>query len=243
MVLRLAQLFLPGWHSKQTYLITSKSLGAVPKAFFIYKHVILPILCQNGTIMKFIYDPEKIASMRIAHINNLKLDGYTPSFDKEETKKIMKVHFDLLKNYISNFGLYLWVYYTQSGPIIRWKILRVLRFNRLRRIVASYTEKIEKDYITIAEILVLCGKLNLNKDFIYYFISKTCLSYTIYKSHELQPIATTHELKNGDDLYPKFAQFIYSILVEYTILHNLMFASGLKLKEITTIDRWMEDLE
>jgi len=186
---------------------------------------------------------EKIASMRLAHINNLKLDGYTPSFDKEETKKTMEMHLDLLKNYISNFGLYLWIYYTQSGLITRWKLLRTLRFKRIKQIAASYTKKIERDYVTIEEVLLLYGTLNLNKDFLYYFISKTCLSYTIYKSHEIHPVAAVNELKNGDDLYPKFSQFVYSILVEYTILHNLMFASGLKLKEITTIDRWMEDLE
>jgi hypothetical protein len=186
---------------------------------------------------------EKIASMRLAHISNLKLDGYTPSFDKEETKKTMEMHLDLLKNYISNFGLYLWIYYTQSGLITRWKLLRTLRFKRIKQIAASYTKKIERDYVTIEEVLLLYGTLNLNKDFLYYFISKTCLSYTIYKSHEIHPVAAVNELKNGDDLYPKFSQFVYSILVEYTILHNLMFASGLKLKEITTIDRWMEDLE
>lgn len=192
--------------------------------------------------MKFTYNLDKIANMRLAHINNLKLDGYVPTFDKEETKKVMKVHLDLLKNYISNFGLYLWVYYIRSGPIIRWKILRVLCFKRIKQIVASYTKKIEKDYITIIEIFLLCEKLKLNKDFLHYFISKTCMSYSIYKSQEVRPVAVTQHVSE-DDLYPKFSQFIYSILVEYIILHNLMFASGLKLKEITTIDRWMEDLE
>jgi len=53
--------------------------------------------------MKLIHDPERIANMRIAHINNLKLDGYEPIFDKEETKKTMKVHLDLLHNYISTY--------------------------------------------------------------------------------------------------------------------------------------------
>jgi hypothetical protein len=68
------------------------------------------------------------------------------------------------------------------------------------------------------------------------------MSYSIYKSHELWPVAVEQKMEN-DYLYSKFAQFVYSILVEYIILHNLMFASGLKLKDITTIDRWMEDLE
>ena len=192
--------------------------------------------------MKLIHDPERIASMRLAHINNLKLDGYVPTFDKEETKKTMKVHLDLLHNYISNFGLYLWVYYTQSGLLTRWRILRVMSFERLRRIVVSYTEKTEKDYVTVNEIFLLCAKLKLDKTFLYYFVSKTGMSYSIYKSHELWPVAVEQKMEN-DYLYSKFAQFVYSILVEYIILHNLMFASGLKLKEITTIDRWMENLE
>ena len=192
--------------------------------------------------MKLIHDSERIANSRVAHINNLKLDGYTPTFDKEDTKRIMKVHFDLLQNYISQFGLYLWVYWSLAGPINRWRILRVMRLERLKHIVTSYTKKIEKDYITINEVFLLCEKLKIKNDFLHYVASKTNLSYTIFKSYEPNPVAVTKHLKE-DDMYAKFSQFIFSILAEYTILHNLMFASEMKLKEITSIDRWMVDLD
>jgi len=194
--------------------------------------------------MKLIFDKNRIENLRISSFNKMKYAGYVPEFNEEETKQRMIIHYTILENSIRNFGLYLWVYFTKSNIWTRFKMIRAIPYKRLQEIVVSYTKRIEEHYITINEVFKLAKALNLTNDFLSYFISKTNMSYTIFKNHEIHPAGlAVKNPEEHDNLKPKFSQFIYVILTEYILLHNIMYASEFKLKDVTSIDPWLKDLD
>ena len=58
----------------------------------------------------------------------------------------------------------------------------------------------------------------------------------------INPYSNIAHATHKTPVYYKFAEFVYIILSEYIVLHNYMWSSKLKPKQIVTIDKWVKDL-
>jgi len=172
--------------------------------------------------------------------NSLKAVKAIPKFDKKECKNVILMRYASLYNYIVQFGFYLNSYYLASGFYKRFLIRNILGKERLYTILTS---KKEKDFITINEIFSLFRWLNLKKDFMNYIQSKTQFSYSVIQDNDIKAVSNCLAFSSTEYAFKiKFAEFVYIILSEYIMLHNLMFASGFKINKIKTIDQWMKDI-
>ena len=190
------------------------------------------------------YDEKVIERQRTFHRHKLgDLAKSRKAFSKKDCQRSFTVHYDVLKNFISNFGIYLSAYYKHNGLFTKAKLKAVLGEKRLRAIMESPKTHNVLDYVTINEVFKLFEKMNVKKDFLIYFRSKTYFSFSIFE--EVVPTPAVSPLFYGDEnhtLAVKFSEFLYVILSEYIILHNLMFASGWKIQEVRSIDKWMKDI-
>ena len=192
---------------------------------------------------EFKIDNELTARQRTLHRNTLVILDAIPKFDKRDLKKVISVRSNSMFNNMSQFGFYLAVYYKNSNFLKRIIITRILGKKRLYTIIDSVKKGDEKDFITINEVFSLFKWLNLKKDFMDYVQSKTQFSYSVLFTHEIKAITNKLFLTSQEQATKvKFAQFVYMILSEYILLHNLMFVSGYKLEEIRSVDKWMKNL-
>ncbi len=193
---------------------------------------------------KFKLDNELAARQRTFQRRNLIRQNAIPKFDKKDTENIINVRYNSIYHNISQFGFFLEKYYLNSNLFKKILVHYVLGEKRFYAIIISAREKNEKDYVTINEVFSLFKWLNLKKDFMNYIQSKTQFTYSVTASNEIKAITNklffVGELNQA--LKIKFAQFVYMILSEYILLHNLMFVSGYKIKEIRTVDKWMENI-
>lgn len=161
---------------------------------------------------------------------------------KKNNRFIMKVRFDTLQNMQRNFALPLAYYHDSCSKKEKEKLLSVLSQERILEILQSHKSGDSSKYITIPEIFKLYQKLNLKKDLIHYFSSKTHLSFSVFQNQE--PMAQMGFLnKNVEEaMKKKLSEFIHVILSEYMMLHNFMWVSSCKLKEVKSIDTWMKSI-
>ena len=100
----------------------------------------------------------------------------------------------------------------------------------------------EERKVRINDVYKLFKWLNLKKDFMVYLINKTHFSYSI-NGADIEPYKKNYKDTLVEKYSMKFSEFVYLILSEYIILHNYMFVSKLKLKEIKSIDRWLRNIK
>jgi|SRR5271157_1117883 len=161
-------------------------------------------------------------------------------FKKSDLRKTYSVFYNYLENFSSNFGICLKAYYQEAKPWTKLKLNFILG-RRLWLIIESSQTRDITQYPTIYEIEKLHKWLNLETNFHKYFISKTCLSYSMFPGQQIIP--DIDFAKNEQDAIAlKFSEFIYVIMTLYTLLHNLMFQSGYKLKCIQSIDTFLKDI-
>ncbi|HRZ18616.1 MAG TPA: hypothetical protein P5136_01040 [Methanofastidiosum sp.] len=164
-------------------------------------------------------------------------------FKKVRVKKILEVKYEYLCNFIGNFGLILRSYYATTTRMNRWRIRRAIGRERLADIMFSKQIGDNNVYATINEIYTLCKVLDLRKDFLCYLISKTNLSYSILPDQKLDPIPDVKLAQSETEaVADKLGEFLFVILSEYILIHNLMFASGYKLKQIESIDSFLTEI-
>lgn len=190
-------------------------------------------------------DNEKVLGQRITQWLYLCNNGYLSEFDKDSMKILQKVHFDNIRNYVSNFGFALDAYYNTANIYNKLTLHRVMNKKRIFEICEASKNRTEKQYITINEIFNLYKRLNLKKDFLGYFLNKTQMSIALYAHQPIRAVVKKKIFESGGTnkaIRDKMAQFIYSIMVEYIILHNLIWASGYKLSDIESLDLWVEDI-
>lgn len=189
--------------------------------------------------MKVEYSNITARYQRYHHWELLKKAGYKPNLKKRSSRSGQSMHLGLLRNYIENFGLYLKPYYAGAPLHRKIQLILVLGRKRIRQIIESSSTHEEEDYITINEVFDLFCKINLKNEFITYFVTKTQLSFSVFKSQKIKAASKGKRwIVNSEyeQLKHKFAQFIYCILVEYIVLHNLMFASNYRLPDVHSID-------
>jgi hypothetical protein len=189
-------------------------------------------------------DNKKVIKQRSISWLFLVEEGYISTFNKEDMKILQKTHLDNLKNYISNFGIFLEAYYKTINIFQKMNLYRVINKKRIYEICNASKNKIEKNFVSINEIFDLCNKLNLKKDFLGYFLNKTQFSMSVYKSHPIRAVVKKKlfEKDYNKAFRDKMAQFVYSILVEYIILHNLIWVSCFKLSDVKSLDKWLEEI-
>lgn len=156
----------------------------------------------------------------------------SPALSQGEYKVRIKVHAKTLEKYLKNFGEFLTVYCMSSARNMQ-EIKDFIGPDRLCAISA------EGDYPTINEVSLFFKKLNLKEEFTHYLINKTHFSYSLGK--EINPTFSSEQYPHR--AYNKFAEFVYIILCEYIVLHNYMWASKLRLKNIKTIDKFMREFK
>jgi hypothetical protein len=173
---------------------------------------------------------------RNAVLKNNKL----PYFNPDDVRNTLTIRYNLLENYLREFGRYFPAYYQSIPKKTQNMIKKLLGKDRLCKISASSDKKLKSDYISINEVFNLFCKLDLKKDFERYFLTKTHLSFTIHNK-KIQA-SDEHNKTHIDAMGDKVPQFIHMILSEYIAIHNLMFISGYKIPEIKSIDRWLKDI-
>jgi len=193
--------------------------------------------------MKYQYSNELATEQRLFHLNKLKEEGYVPNFDKKKMNVLLSVRYDTLYNYFEQFGLYFFAFYKCSNFIKRWYLRRLLGKRRVFEIITSYKTKNPSHFVTINEIFMLYNKLDLKKEFSFYFFTKTQLSYSIIESHPIKALVKPKKDYHKDPLYSKFPQFVICIMSEYIVINNLMFASEQKISKIRSIDTWLQDVD
>jgi hypothetical protein len=190
-------------------------------------------------------DNEEVLAQRVTQWLYLCSKEDLPEFDKDNMKILQKVHFDTIRNYTSNFGFALDAYYKTANIFTKITLYRVMNKSRIYSICDASKNRTEKDYISINEVFNLCKNLNLKKDFLGYFLNKTQMSMSLSVHQPIKAVVKKKIFeKRGVNraIRDKMAQFIYSIMVEYIILHNLIWASSYKLSGIESLDLWVEDI-
>jgi len=154
-------------------------------------------------------------------------NGSKPAYHKDIYKERIVAHFGTIEKYLSQFGK---IYQLEKG------------------------RKYRKDRPTINDIYRLFrrNRKNLFNEFSFYLKGKTHFSYDVH--YQPQPMKIQQkwssekwkqkwEERDLKTAYKgKVAEFIILILSEYIILHNYMWASGLKMRQINSIDDWMENI-
>lgn len=160
------------------------------------------------------------------------MENYTPPKNHTPTwfKKQIQAHYDTIDIYLSQFKI-MWEAKHGKKPLpfkkhpsIRWLV--------------GYLKKNQKWII---------------KDFVNYLENKTHYSYSLRQRETPLKVCWTDAqykrrlARRKNDKYAgmqsKLGQFVLLILSEYIILHNRMFVSGLKLKQIKSIDRFLKNVE
>ena len=157
------------------------------------------------------------------------------SFDDDEYRKRIECHYGTLKKYIDKFGVVLSAY-IGYGIINRLSVYFRIGKKRTLGIINGEIE------VSINDIYRLFSRLNLKSDFKTYVVNKTNFSYSV-NSSAIIPIYLRQ--KRYDICYRnkiRFAEFVYLILAEYTILHNYMVNAKKRPSGVKTIDSWIEEL-
>ncbi len=163
-----------------------------------------------------------------------------PAYKKTEYKKLIRNHYSTLYKYMSQFGNYLKILMNYS---VVNKIIMILLLGRKRcKSIIESTDR--RDFVTINEINKILAFKGFKKHYLKYLKRKTHFSISI--GQKIVPIDIEKEFTPPDgktilknNAIPKFAEFLYLITAEYIILHNYIWASGLKVKEIKSIDTWV----
>lgn len=172
------------------------------------------------------------------------LDGKShPAWSKNKYKRQIKASLEILKKYLSQFKIYFNEYYSNQKKLCYHEKLCGIKLLQLK--------KREPYFYEIAAMVKNIPILK--KEFLEYFFSKTHLSFEINKIPKpikQSKFATTQSfLKYLDERNPKegtntkLAEFCFILLSEYIVLHNLIWVSKIKTKEIKTIDTWIKNFD
>jgi len=199
--------------------------------------------------------------MNIARLREIFRGKGKGNYKISEYKKLIKIHIFTLNKYLTQFKVYAQVYidykawYKQNKPYFGErkfpkpdkKIIKYLKDRKLNGKIPHIRD--------IFELLKFDIKNNniFQKHFLNYCTIKTHLSYDLY--YKPKPVKQTKfkgekdfkdYLEHRDDIegnLDKLGEFVYFIITEYTILHNWIWCSGLKLKQIRTIDKWTKNID
>ena len=172
-----------------------------------------------------------------------KMGATKGSFAKAQYKKWINSHWEGLKKYSSQLNYYI-ERYLRARDVPFWKKWLV------HRIFATAGKKKLPLIYAVHECARRCPWLR--NEFLDYVIDKTHFSYGYIK-----PVPKARRMFASKEKYAeyvgrnnsegkndhKFAEFIYLILAEYTILHNFMWSSKMRPKEVKTIDKWMKAIK
>lgn len=163
------------------------------------------------------------------------------SFSKVEYELRIKYIYRNLDKYMSQVNFYLKNYYEYSGRWTKYKF-KVLFGEKYLDLLMS------KQVIDIDDIYKIYKYFNLKKDFLTYFSQKTHFSYgfTDYYFKYVTPKQIIRKMnKDKEEKYKlkiKLSEFVFIILSEYISLHNYMWSSKLKPKEVNCLDDWIEPM-
>lgn len=168
-----------------------------------------------------------IKKLRVIFREHLFGGGAKAAYKKSEYKRLIKSHVKTLKKFLNAFPVYYKNFHGEDWPHKTIKVRHI------------YEYFIDNEEITI-------------KNFVAYFKGKTGLSYEI--NCKPYPLKTDYKsakeykeyLKYRDEekaAKNKLGEFVIVILSEYIVLHNWIWSSGLKTKEIKSIDDFLVDFE
>ena len=161
------------------------------------------------------------------------------SFTKREYKQRIKCTYKNLRKYVDNFYSVFGVYWLNCSELNKDRLRSILERGRIIELCERGSTP------TINEIYYMFKFLNLEKEFRQYLIMKTHFSYSLDVGNPreivIDPIGNIAHATHKTPVYYKFAEFVYIILSEYIVLHNYMWSSKLKPKQIATIDKWMKE--
>ena len=185
---------------------------------------------------------------RTMYRDTLKIDGHMPNehpFPKDYVLEVIRVRKETMKHFIWQFGVMLNAYMKVASNSNKKKVYSVLRGTRVNNIIGAVDGRNANHYVTIRELFELYIKLDLKKDFIKYFWSKTQLSFSVFEEDPIDAVICPffHEGSIDNAIALKFSEFIHVILSEYALLHNMMYVSGYKTADIYSIDPWLEDID
>jgi hypothetical protein len=171
--------------------------------------------------------------MREVFRDELQASGSRPAYTRARYRRLIAAHVDTLRKYLR-----------------AWPKFYAARWGRPWR-----------GAVTVARILPLLQKqpAAMAREFVNYLLWKTHLSYEVDTrpspmklpawARRLSPAA--YRLRVGNAIHDpvweknkareKGAEFLMLILAEYVILHNYMWASGLRPAGVRSVDRWLED--
>lgn len=169
----------------------------------------------------------EIAKARARWRKSIKSEG---AYSKAEYRRRIAVHADTLRKYLGQFG--------------RWLAIWVTREDNLRLAESAFgRDRLEEVLAgaepSIYEVYTLFTAKDLSREFGQYLLGKTHLSFDLGK--EPTPKDQPRFSQSGP-YYSKLAEFVHIILAEYVVLHNYMFVSGLRAKEVRSIDRWLRPI-
>lgn len=152
-------------------------------------------------------------------------NGFHAAYLKKEYRRRIPVHCDSLKKYLSQLPKYL---FGELG--VRWDVVSVRKvydyFKRhWRKLIPEFMGYLENKTYLSYEITVAPKPLKIKKRF-------TRKSYRKY----------LNERDEKSWIKGKLAEFVVLILAEYVILHNYSWASGLKTKDMRSIDSWLKNI-
>lgn len=157
------------------------------------------------------------------------------AYTEKEYREKIKVHYKTLMKYIDNFNEWFMHFYDYVNIFTKIKI---------RIILGESFEKYYNNHIepSINDIYKLFCYCKLKKDFKHYFCRKTFFSYGV-PFHTTTAYGSIDSYKLGyKNDKNKFAEFVYLILAEYIILHNWMWCSKLKPKQVSTSDSFLKNM-
>jgi hypothetical protein len=165
--------------------------------------------------------------------------GYYTKFSKKNVRITLKDRIDYLNNFICNFSLILKSKYDVSNFYTKLFLNLVLTSKRRKSIIDKTS------LVTMKEIIKLYKFFYNKKEFISYFRCKTNLSFAIKNIDWYWQIDNYCKIveKESEAVSQKFSEFLHVILNEYLLIHNLMWASGYKLKSVDSIDEFLVDID
>ena len=193
---------------------------------------------------------EKIRKYRKEFRQYLIDRGGTQSFSKQEYIRRIRYTLKNLKKYHDQFPVWFAVYWNDSNKLIRLWFLWLIGKEKAKAL------KENKMLLTFNDIYKIFKWMPLKRLFKDYLCAKTRFSYGFRKPEPIE-IEKVKYIENKNytkserkELFEsiatsnknKFAEFVYILLCEYIVLHNYMWVSKLKPKEIKTIDKFMKNI-
>jgi hypothetical protein len=172
-------------------------------------------------------------------------DGLTgkPALTQAQYRKLIKAHYQTLRKYMCVLPYWFREWAAYCPRWVRWLVKMAIGDRLYHKLLAvgSLGENIGGIGLTIRDVLRLYDCWFWWWAWRKYILCKTHLSYE--PSCAIDPVPRQWPRKIGlNPMTPKLAEMVHIILAEYVVLHNLMFASRLRPKEINTIDKWMRPI-